>query len=312
MLSTRRIDWGMAAVLSSALLWAYWPLLSEMAERWSTDPKYSHGYLVPLFAAWLLWRRVRQEPAGGAPRRAGSWWGLPVLLVGLGLKLAGAYVYVGPVAEGSFLVSLTGLCLCVGGKDLLRLAWPSIAFLVFTLPLPFRVEVALSQPLQRMATLSSTYLLQMLGFYAAAEGHVVLLSSGSLGVIEACSGLGMLMTFLAMATAVAVCLKRPLLDRVVVVASAVPVALAVNVLRIAATGVVHETLGPRTAQMVFHDLAGWLMMPLALALIWLELKALSRLLVEVPREDRHRQALDPGLNVRPAARRRKAKVSVRR
>jgi len=299
----------MAAVLSSALLWAYWPLLGDMAERWSTDPKYSHGYLVPVFAAWLLWRRARLATP---PRRAGSWWGLPVLLAGLGLKLAGAYVYVGPLAEGSFLVSLTGLCLCLGGKDLLRLAWPSIAFLVFTLPLPFRVEVALSQPLQRLATLSSTYLLQMLGFYAAAEGHVVVLSSGSLGVIEACSGLGMLMTFLAMATAVAVCLKRPLLDRVVVVASAVPVALAVNVLRIAATGVVHETLGPRAAQVVFHDVAGWLMMPLALALVWLELKALSRLLVEVPREDRSRKALDLGLNVRPAARRRKAKVSVPR
>jgi exosortase/archaeosortase family protein len=89
----------------------------------------------------------------------------------------------------------------------------------------------------------------------------------------------MLFTFIAMTTGVAMVIRRPWLDRAVIVASAVPIALIANVSRIVATGTLHELVDDRTANLIFHDLAGWLMMPLALGLMAIELELMSRLFV---------------------------------
>jgi exosortase len=147
------------------------------------------------------------------------------------------------------------------------------------IPWPYRLEVALAHPLQRVATLASTYALQTLGFAALAEGNTIVLDDVRLEVVEACSGLSMLAAFLALATAVALVIRRPFWEKALLVASSIPIAVVVNVLRITVTGVMHEVAGRRLADLVFHDLAGWLMMPAALALFWLELKLLDRALV---------------------------------
>jgi exosortase/archaeosortase family protein len=101
-----------------------------------------------------------------------------------------------------------------------------------------------------------------------------------LGIVQACSGLRMLMIFFALSTAVAILLRKPLWERLLVCGSAIPIALAVNILRITATGVLHEVAGREVADAVFHDLAGWLMMPVALGFLGLELKLLKHLLIE--------------------------------
>jgi exosortase len=267
------------AAATLCLLWAYWPTLTTMAERWSTDAQYSHGFLVPVFAAAILWFRRERFPDG---RLEPSWGaGVVWLLAGLGLHLLGGRLAVEPLDAFSLLPTLVGLCLLLGGWTALRWAWPAIAFLGFMLPLPYQVELFLAHPLRRVATSATTYLLQLLGFPALAEGNVILLDDLRLGVIDACSGLGMLVTFFALATAFAVVIERPLLDRIVLVVSAIPIALIANILRITATAVAYRTLGSATGNLLTHDLAGWLMMPLALGLLWLEMIYLRRLLVEV-------------------------------
>jgi exosortase len=145
-------------------------------------------------------------------------------------------------------------------------------------PLPFRIDTALAQPLRRFATAASAYLLQTLGLPAFAEGNVIVVEDLRLGVVNACSGLGMLMTFFALATAVAVLIDRPLSDRFVLIASAAPIAILANIVRITATALAHRAWGPDAAHLVLHDLAGWLMMPLALGILALELSLLRRLL----------------------------------
>jgi exosortase len=151
------------------------------------------------------------------------------------------------------------------------------------LPLPFSLDQALSYPLQRLATICGTFLLQTFGYPAWAEGNVIMMDEIRLRVVDACSGLGMLMTFFALATALALIAKAPLPDRLGLVVSAIPIAVLANVLRITATGMAYYHLGPdsETAYAIMHDLAGWLMMPLALALLWLELNYLGWLLVPV-------------------------------
>jgi exosortase len=265
---------AIALPFALAVLWAHVPTLAALAERWAHDPQYSHGFLVPLFAAVVLWVR---RPRGGTLKFEPSWWGLPWLAGGALLRLASAALYLEWLDAVSLLPTLAGLCVLFGGPATLRWAWPAVAFLAFMLPMPFQVEVALAVPLRRVATLASTYLLQTFGLPAVAEGNVILIGDVKLGVVEACSGLGMLMTFFALSTAVALVLPRGRVDRLVIFLSAVPIALVANITRITATGVLYVTAGGGVARVVYHDLAGWLMMPLALLLLWLELKLLANL-----------------------------------
>jgi len=262
------------SVLGLCLVWAFWPTLRMMADRWSHDPQYSHGFLVPVFAAVVLWHRRERVPR----TLTCSWWGLVLLVLGVSLHLAGGYRDVEPLDAFSLLPTLAGLCLLLGGWPLLKWTWPAIAFLGFMLPLPFHVETALAHPLRRLATAASTYCLQTLGFPTVAHGNIIYIDDVKLGVAEACNGLGMLMTFFALSTAVAVLIPRRPLDKWLIVASAVPIALVANIARVTATGAAHCTWGAGAGQFL-HDWAGWLMMPLALGLLWLELKYLDRLVV---------------------------------
>jgi exosortase len=179
----------------------------------------------------------------------------------------------------SFLVSITGGVVLLGGGPAWRWSWPALGFLLFMLPLPFQLEAALSHPLQRLATAASTYGLQTLGLPALAQGNIIIIDDLKIGVLEACNGLSMLLTFFALSTAMALVIRRPLATKIVLVWSAVPIALVLNVARITVTGVLHRTVGSAIANAVFHDLAGWLMMPLALGFLWLELLLLARLLI---------------------------------
>ena len=254
------------AGLALCLAWVYWPSLTGLASRWG-DAEYSHGYLVPVFSLYLLWSRRGMLPA--EPLRP-SWWGLPVLAAGLALRFAGTY---------AFFDWLAAVALLAGGGRALRWSWPAIAFLVFMIPLPHRLETGLAQPLQHIATTASTYALQTLGFAAFAEGNVIRMGEVRIGVVEACSGLSMLIIFFALATAVILVVRRPPLDKALIFASALPIAVAANLIRITVTGVLHKVAGSRLADLVFHDLAGWLMMPLALGLLWVELRLLAWVLV---------------------------------
>jgi exosortase len=273
----------------AALLWSYWPTLGEMVGRWIADPRYSHGFLVPAFALFLLWYR-REEAARVEPGIHA--WGTILIAVGIALQLAGAFIHLEWVETLSLLPSLAGLFALIGGWPALRWAWPAIAFLFFMIPLPYAVENAVGQPLQRIATLSSTFALQTLGLSAIAEGNTIAMDHARVGVVEACNGLGMLFMFFAFSVAVALLIDRPLVDRLLIVAGAIPTALLANILRITITGLLHETVGSETANMVYHDLAGWLMMPLALAFLWIEIILLSHLFIAAPAPQAVPTALD--------------------
>lgn len=277
-----RTSWAAPAILLGLvvlLLWAYEPTLAELTRQWSSNAQHSHGYLVPLFAAALLYlRRERCNPAAWSATP----WGYLPLAAGLAAWMLGSHFHLSWIEGVSLLPCLAGAVLLTGGRSAWQWAAPSIAFLGFMVPLPYRVAVALTEPLQNIATLTSTYALQTLGLPAVAEGNVILLSEVELGIVEACSGLRMLVIFFALSAAVALLIRRAGWEKGVILLSAVPIALIVNVMRITATGMLHELVSSQVADAVFHDFAGWVMMPVALALLWLELQLLSRLFLEIP------------------------------
>jgi exosortase len=264
------------ACLAVCLLWGYWSMIGGLSDRWAQDPQYSHGWLVPFFAGLVLWMRRESFPGVGTEHRI---WGLSLLILGGALRIAGAVFYYQSLDFISLIPMVAGVTLLCLGWPVLRWALPAILFLAFMLPLPFTVENALREPLRGIGTVASTYVMQTVGLPAYREGYTIVTDSGKIGVVEACSGLRMMMIFFALSTAVAMLSQRVWWEKLLIVVSAVPIALIANVARITVTGILHETVSSKAADMVFHDLAGWLMMPFGLALLGAELWLLSRLII---------------------------------
>jgi exosortase len=253
-----------------------------MQIRWSLDPTYSHGYLVPLIGLVILWFRRDRLPA---PSSAGRWYVPALALAGVACQLTGAILDIQWLCGFSLLIYLSAVAMCVGGWPILRWAAPAIAFLLFMIPLPYRVESEMRQPLRHVSTVASCFAMQIMGLPAVTEGNIIVLNNTKgefieLGVVDACSGLKMFIVFVALSAAVALLIQRPWLDRLIILLSAAPIAILCNVIRITVTGLLYATVSDKWAEMVFHDLAGWLMMPMALGFLWLELKLLSLVLVE--------------------------------
>jgi exosortase len=266
------------AVVTVVLGWAYAPNLRNLVATWNQDPNYSHGFLVIPVALVIVWRRwVETESSALAP----SWWGW-LALVGVLIVRALCYERGLEWTEtATVLPVIACLVLAAGGRPLLGRVWPAIGFLIFLLPLPQSINGILAQPLQRVATLGSCALMKLTGLWVVAEGNVILVGGEQLEVAAACNGLSMLMCLAATVAAMTVLVPMAPWKRVVLFLSIIPVALISNILRISATGWCYHLFGADVGGHFAHDAAGWLMMPVALALVGLELAVLSWLVIEV-------------------------------
>jgi exosortase len=273
----------------TALVVAYEPSLRLLVGQWSRDPNYQYGFLVVPIAAWIFWdRRGLLDRAKMRPH----WWGFLPLAAVVALRFP-LFEWNEQYVETATLPLVAAcLALALGGWHLLKVALPSLIFLFFMLPLPPSINLLLARPLQTVATLGSVTLLQLLGLPVMAEGNVIIIGATPLEVERACNGLNMLLSFVTLTVAVVILFPRPAWERLLLLLSAVPIALLCNILRIAATAVCyyylgHETTGPDAhddAAWVLeraHDTAGWFMMPMAMLLVWLELKLFSWVVVEV-------------------------------
>ena len=270
--------WGTIGVLGAALLYGYWNMFQNISESWDS-PQYSHGWLIPVFAAVLIY--LRREPFRDVPSWH-RWIGVGLVLIGFAMRIFGATTVTFAIDNISLLPCLIGVFVIVGGLPTLRWAMPAILFLIFMYPLPRFLEEGLMHPLQRLATASSHVALVTFGLDTFRDGNTIFIGEHKLNVAEACSGLRMLTIFSALAVAMAlISTTRPLWERLFILLSAIPIALVVNVIRITVTGLLYSlSLEQEVINLFFHDAAGWIMMPMALGLLFLETQILSRLVID--------------------------------
>lgn len=269
-----------AALVAVVLILADWPtwkyLVANPTYGWLYSAQYSHGLLVVPFIAWLFWSRRDQLPTADRPAPL---LGLGCLLFGAASRIVGGVMDLHWLEGLALVATVLGAVALFAGSRTFRFALPALLFFMFAVPLPYRFEIVLGFPLQRAATVASTYVMQTLGQPAIAEGNTILIRDFQLGIVEACSGLRMLVTFFTFSTAVCLATKRPFADKLVIMLSAVPIALATNILRIVVTGFMYMNVSSQTASAFFHDAAGWFMMPVALAFLGAELWVLSKLFI---------------------------------
>src|SRR5205823_1567975 len=143
---------------------------------------------------------------------------LALLAGGLLLRLAGTFCYLTYLEQMALLPCVAGLVVLAGGRAAWRWAWPSVLFLGFMVPLPFTVATLLSRQLQWFATLSSAFVMQVFGLPALADGNAILLDDHKIDIVEACSGLRMLMVFFALAAAFVLVVRRPWTEKLLLLA----------------------------------------------------------------------------------------------
>jgi exosortase len=226
-----------------------------------------------------------------------AWPGLLLLVTATGLRLAFTYFGLDVPAMATFALSCLGAVLAVMGTRAVKWCWPAALLLVFSFPLPFSVERALLVPLQGLAATAGTYLLQTMGLEAISEGaHFIKLGDLQLGVVEQCSGLRMATVFVALVMLYLLVAEIPRWQVPVLLLSAVPIALVVNIVRITLTGLLYVYAGREWGQRVFHDWAGFLM-PLLAVLLLIALRALLDCLIvfeeetEIPLAQRSSRAV---------------------
>ncbi|MEN6451574.1 MAG: exosortase/archaeosortase family protein [Thermoguttaceae bacterium] len=273
-------------ILAAAFVAFFASSIARLGRVWVNIEDYQWCFAVPPFAAYLLWHR-RDMMTGYVPR--GSWWGLALFACWALMRWTALYFNLESFPEYSMIPFLAGVTLFVGGWQALRWAWPSLLFLVFMLPLPGVVQDIARLQLQKVATILSVFVIQTVGIAAVPDGIVIQLTDKPLRVAEACSGLRMLSMFLAFCIGAAFIVRKPLWEKLLLVASAVPIAIAANVARIVLTAVCCEIarhwpslVTSDKAEHVIHDYAGLLMPIIGLLLLWLELTLLSKLFIELP------------------------------
>ncbi|HEV2763438.1 MAG TPA: exosortase, partial [Pyrinomonadaceae bacterium] len=263
--------WHLIAV-ALALVFIYARTAAYIAGQWWTNENYSHGLVVPLLIAYIVWAQrgeMRRTPAKRAPLAGGALTALALALAWAGMA-APAFL----LQWVSLLLLLAGVVTFYGGVRFLKFAAVPLLLLALSIPLPTALFNSITAPLQLFASRFAVWAMRLLQIPVVGDGNIVeLLPYGSvrphkLEVVEACSGIRSLMTLLTMALLYAFITRpkgqgapagvsgRLLTYRVwrpvLVVAAAVPLAILTNSIRVGGTGVLAYHYGTKVADGFFH------------------------------------------------------------
>jgi exosortase len=246
------VSWPLVAWFGALLIAGYYPVLSALVNQWSTDDDMGHGFFVPAIAAYIAWQK-RDSIAGLQPKQ--NWWGLAIVLYGafqLYIGTLGAELF---LARTSFVITLIGVVLFLGGTEYLKkFAFP--LFLLFLMvPIPAIIYNKITFPLQLIATQAAESALTFMNIPVVREGNVLELASQRLNVIEACSGIRSLLTLTFVSLVYGYFFESRTWVRVVLFLSTVPIAIVANASRVTLTGVLTE-YAPKYSEGFFHEASG--------------------------------------------------------
>jgi len=261
------------SVLIGVLLMAvYWRVLAKLVTDWWQIPDFSHGFLVPIFAAYLVWidRKALRDT-----RIAPNWAGIPVIGVALVVLLLGVYGAELFLSRISLVILLTGLVLCFGGWQFLRELRFVLLVLLLAIPLPSIIFNEITLPLQMLASKLAGALLPLFGVPVLREGNVIELPSMKLEVAEACSGIRSLISLFTLSVFYGYFLESSIGRRAVLVMASIPIAIAANAVRILGTGLCVQYWDPDKALGFFHEFSGWVMFLISLGCLFIVHRCMS-------------------------------------
>jgi len=167
----------------------------------------------------------------------------------------------------SLVVLLCGMTLFWFGTRVFALLALPLLYLVLMVPIPYIVYDAAAFPLKLFVTHVSVAVLKLLGVVVWNEGNIIMFTNTVLEVADACSGLRSIMSLLALAVAFAFLTQKSHVKKAIIIASAVPIAVLTNAMRVIVTGLLAQHWGAQVAEGFFHDFAGFAVFAVAMALL---------------------------------------------
>lgn len=244
----------------------YYRVLAKLVTDWWTIPDFSHGFLVPIFAAYLVWaKRKTLLEAKIVP----TWSGIVIVALGLAVLLAGIYGAELFLSRFSLVILLAGLVLSFWGWDMLKELRFALLVLLLAIPIPAIVFNELTFPLQMLASKLASGLLPLFGVPVLREGNVIELPAMKLEVAEACSGIRSLMSLFTLAVFYGYFLEKSWVRRVILVLASIPIAIAANAVRIFGTGLCVQYWDADKATGFFHEFSGWIMFLVSLGCLFI-------------------------------------------
>jgi exosortase len=264
--ATSSISAWKVAIVGGLLAWLYYSVIVRLVLQWWRDPNFSHGFFVPLFAAYLIWlKRDHLRKLVPSP----SWYGIPIVVVGLVLLLLGNLGAELFLSRFSLLIIIAGLIISfMGWAYQQEILFPWL-FLLLMIPIPVIVFSQITFPLQILASDLATLMLRSVGIPVLREGNIIIIPAMPLEVAEACSGIRSLLSLTTLSIIYGYLMERSVSIRVILALAAIPIAVVANSLRIVGTGLVVQYWDPDKAEGFFHAFSGWLIFVVSVIMIFL-------------------------------------------
>jgi exosortase D (VPLPA-CTERM-specific) len=262
--------WGLLAASAFCLGWFFYPSLARLWDIWMTMDEYSYGVMIPFIAAFMMWQR-RDRIA--AVQFQPSWVGVLIIVLGLAMGAIANIATSATLSLYAFLLALGGLAYAFLGWRGFKVVAAPLAMLILMLPLPDFLFRELSSHLQLWSSQIGVAILRLMGVSVYLDGNVIDLGTMKLQVVEACSGLRYLFSLVTLGIVAAYFFRAPLWQKLILVASTVPITVLMNSVRIALVGVTVENFGIQAAEGVLHDFEGLVVfagcMVILIGLMWL-------------------------------------------
>jgi exosortase len=251
--------------MAAALFALYASVTRGLLINWYQDPDYSHGFFVPLLAAYLIWRkraellRLPSKP---------SWVGLFIVVGSLGLLFLGSLGAELFLTRVALVATIAGLVVYFQGWPRLRSISFPMAVLLLMVPLPALVYNEIVFPLQFVASSFATGVLELLNLFPVMrEGNILVLPHNRLEVVEACSGIRSLMSLITLAVGYGYFAERNRYVKILMALAMVPLAVVSNGFRVVGTALLTYYWGPKVADGFLHSFSGWMIFLMATALL---------------------------------------------
>ncbi len=256
-------SWVTIAWVSALLGVCYAPVLLALVSQWYNDEDMGHGFFVPLIAAYIVWLK-RDEIRGRIPHP--NWFGLVIVLWAafqLYIATLGAELF---LARTSFVISIIGVVLLLGGTDYLKIFRFPLFLLFFMVPIPAVIYNQITFPLQLRASEIAESAIGLLGIPIIREGNVLELANQKLNVVEACSGIRSLLTLTFFSLVYGYFSEKRTWIRVVLFFATIPIAIIANAGRVTLTGIIAQ-FKPELAEGLFHEAQGWVIFMVAMTIM---------------------------------------------